>query len=191
MSQRRQILRHQHSVQVTLSHFLITLSRYISPNLNYHISHIYRLSKSDTALSTPHISQELRLFSLRSKYILPTFIKSAQSQFCHTPASQPSHNYPNLIFRDNEIVKETLRQICIRNNYDSHMLINYLWKMKMNISADIEKDKWNPANLEIYSWNTVGALKLNKDILKNCFNNSFRSIDKNGTPSSYNTYYPF
>ena len=126
-----------------------------------------KLRNSNFPHSEPNIYSHAR-----STHTIPIYL---------LPPLNPYLVTPHLISRDNEIVKETLRQICIRNNYDSHMLINYLWKMKMNISADIEKDKWNPANLEIYSWNTVGALKLNKDILKNCFNNSFRSIDKNGT----------
>lgn len=84
-------------------------------------------------------------------------------------------------YRRNELVKETLRQICLRKQYDSRFLIKYLWRMKRTISADKAQGKWKPGNLEAYSWKTMDFQILDVDSIKQCYNDSFQLVGSDGS----------
>lgn len=79
-------------------------------------------------------------------------------------------------YRQNELVKETLRQICLRKQYDSEKVIKYLWKLKQRITGDMGSDQWQTGNLEICSWETMSNLRLNVQGIKDCYNDSFKLV---------------
>lgn len=83
-------------------------------------------------------------------------------------------------YRQNELVKETLRQICLRKQYNAEKVIKYLWKMKETINSDMAENKWNAKNLELYSWNTIQNSKLDLGAIKKCYNESFKLIGSDG-----------
>ena len=83
-------------------------------------------------------------------------------------------------YRQNELVKETLRQICLRKQNNSEKVIQYLWNMKKQINEDIAENKWNTKNLELYSWNSIKDLISNLEGVKKCYNESFTLIGSDG-----------
>ena len=83
-------------------------------------------------------------------------------------------------YKQNELVMETLRQICIRKQYNSNAVIYYLWDMKNTIAKDMSSGKWQPGNLELYSWQVLTKNKLNVDEIKKCYNDSFKLVGSDG-----------
>jgi hypothetical protein len=84
-------------------------------------------------------------------------------------------NFPN-----NQLAKETLRQICIRQRYSPRKLIRYMWKMKQGIAAQIALGSWNPKHLELYSWRVITELNMNMELVKMCYLNSFKLVGSDG-----------
>ena len=83
-------------------------------------------------------------------------------------------------YRQNGLVKETLRQICLRKQYNSETVIKYLWQLKKNINKVNQTGKWNPKHLEKYSWNTLNQTNIDTEAIRKCFNESFTLIGSEG-----------
>ena len=83
-------------------------------------------------------------------------------------------------YRQNELVKETLRQICLRKEYDSHIVIKYLWGLKQKINQAMKQSKWQSGLLEEYSWQIMKDYRLNTDSVRTCYNDSFKLVGSNG-----------
>jgi hypothetical protein len=83
-------------------------------------------------------------------------------------------------YRQSGLVRETLRQICLRKQYNSETVIRYLWRMKQNISEERQKGKWSSKKLEIYSWDAMKQKNIDLEAIRKCFNESFTLIGSEG-----------
>jgi hypothetical protein len=83
-------------------------------------------------------------------------------------------------FRGEALIEETLRQVCLRNNYGSKKLIHYLTKMKKMTENASAETGWDSNTLTRFSWKTVSDMKLNRVNLEKCIENSFKPYFEQG-----------
>lgn len=89
-----------------------------------------------------------------------------------------------LIFRAQALIQETLRQICIRNNYGSKVLVKYLGNLKEASEKSSIETGWNESQLTKISWDTVTSMDLKRVNLEKCIESSFKPYFSDG--KSYN-----
>lgn len=126
----------------------------------------------------------VRKFKLNIHYVLGQCNKCREKNFMTKEKGCLSGGRYCVIdteYRQNELVKETLRQICLRTNYDSESVIRYLWNMKQNINRDMHDGKWQPKDLEMYSWNTMKFAKIDTKNIQKCYNESFKLVGSEGS----------
>lgn len=82
--------------------------------------------------------------------------------------------------RGQTLIQETLRQICVRNNYGSRVLIEYLNRLKENSEKVSVETGWDEAHLTKVSWDTATELQLSRVTLEKCFENSFKPYYSEG-----------
>ena len=83
----------------------------------------------------------------------------------------------NAAFKTNELVKETLRMICIRNNFGNNKLILYMKLLKEMFSMEVE-DIWKMKKsqekvLEKLSYKAVGMANIERKFIMKCVMESF------------------
>jgi hypothetical protein len=125
----------------------------------------------------------IRKYDLKIHYILGQCGKCREKNFMSKEKGCLSGGRYCVIdteYRQNELVKETLRQICLRKQYNSEKLIRYLWAMKNRITSEMTPGKWQANNLEIYSWETIQNLNLQVQEIKKCYNDSFKLVGSDG-----------
>jgi hypothetical protein len=125
----------------------------------------------------------IRRYKLNIHYAIGQCSKCRVKNFMHKEKGCLSGGRYCIIdtaYRQNGLVKETLRQICIRKQYNSETVIKYLWALKQDIAKDKDIGKWNSKNLEMYSWNAIGGKKLDTEAVRKCFNDSFTLIGSDG-----------
>jgi hypothetical protein len=89
-------------------------------------------------------------------------------------------NTDKLTGRAEALIQETLRQICIRNNYGSKSLIKYLNNLKDAGEKSSVETGWNETQLTKISWDTVNEMNLNRVNLEKCVKNSFKPYFSDG-----------
>lgn len=87
----------------------------------------------------------------------------------------------NSEFRTNALVKETLRQICIRNNYGNSAIASYLYNMKLEVEPLYYKGLFNERDLEIISSSVMSKLGIDYKHVTQCYNDSFIPSSKDFT----------
>ena len=79
----------------------------------------------------------------------------------------------NSEFKSNELVKETLRQICIRDNHGPNKLINYLKSLKAETEGLYYSQKFKEKDLTEISKKTMEENKIEYEGIRRCFEDSF------------------
>jgi hypothetical protein len=79
----------------------------------------------------------------------------------------------NSEFKTNEFVKETLRQICIRDNYGFEKLISYLFEMKTEAESLYYTQRFKEKDLESISKSVMQHQAIEPVKIRTCFENSF------------------
>lgn len=79
----------------------------------------------------------------------------------------------NSEFKTNEFVKETLRQICIRDNYGFEKLISYLFEMKTETEALYYTQRFKEKDLESISKTVMQHQSIEPVKIRTCFEDSF------------------
>ena len=72
------------------------------------------------------------------------------------------------------MIKETLRQICIRDHYNHKSLVQYLVFMKQKAENLQKEGIWDSKNLEAASWEMMSKVGLNLSTLRKCYTESFQ-----------------
>jgi hypothetical protein len=91
----------------------------------------------------------------------------------------------NSEFKTNEFVKETLRQICIRDNYGVDKLINYLFNLKGETETLYFTQKFKEKDLASISRSISTSLAIEPKKIQDCLDGSF--VKQNpGDPLDYN-----
>ena len=76
-------------------------------------------------------------------------------------------------FRSNELVRETLRQICIRNGYGVDKLINYLYDLKVETESLYSSQKFKEKEMENLSRAVMQTAGIEPLRINNCVEASF------------------
>jgi len=79
----------------------------------------------------------------------------------------------NSEFKTNEFVKETLRQICIRDNYGFDKLISYLYEMKTETELLYYTQRFKEKDLESISKTVMQHQAIEPVKIRACFDSSF------------------
>ena len=90
--------------------------------------------------------------------------------------------------RGQALIEETLRQICIRNNYSSKILIKYMNLLKTLMEKEAIETGWDEEVMTKLSWKAVLELKLNRVTLEKCINNSFKPYYEEGRLTRQHTF---
>lgn len=125
----------------------------------------------------------IRKFKLNIHYVLGQCRKCREKNFMTKEKGCLSGGRYCVIdtgYRQNELVKETLRQICLRTNYSSEAVISYLWDMKQSINRSMREGKWQTKDLEMFSWNTMKLAKIDIKKIQKCYNESFKLVGAEG-----------
>ena len=61
----------------------------------------------------------------------------------------------------------------------------------MAIDLDMGVGKWNPKNLELYSWTIAKVLRLDIEALKKCYDSSFKPFETDGRYSFLQLLYVY
>lgn len=125
----------------------------------------------------------IRNFKLNIHYALGQCAKCREKNFMNKEKgclSGGRYCVVNTGYRQNELVKETLRQVCLRKNYNSEAVIWYLWTMKQAIDQDRRDGKWQPKDLETHSWSTMKLAKVDVKGIQKCYDESFKLVGSGG-----------
>lgn len=82
----------------------------------------------------------------------------------------------NSEFKSNELVKETLRQICIRNNQGTAKLIKYLINLKAETETLYYTQKFKERDLSEISRKVMEEQKIEYEGIRRCFDESFTKL---------------
>lgn len=88
----------------------------------------------------------------------------------------------NSDFKTNELVKETLRQICIRDSSGIDKLTDYLYQMKLETESLFFLEKFKEKEMETISHRVMSKLAIEPAANKRCVDSSFVKPDGEESP---------